>query len=101
MMSLRIDLEQTETGVILPVQARPGAKQNGITGEHNGALKVSLTQVPEKGKANAALIQVLAKQLGLKKSQIRLISGQTSTRKKFQLTGADCQTIRERILQSL
>ena len=100
-MSPSIVLEQTESGVILPVQARPGAKQNAITGEHNGALKVSVTQVAEKGKANAALIQVLAKQLGLKKSQISLLSGQTSNRKKFRITEADCQTIRERIQQSL
>ena len=100
-MSPTIALAQTELAVILPVQARPGAKQNGITGEHNGSLKVSVTQAPEKGKANEALIRVLAKQLGLKKSQITLVSGQTSMRKKFRLTGTDSQTIQERIVHLL
>lgn len=96
-MSNDIQLELTDGGVILPVAARPGAKKNGVTGTHDGALKVSVTQVPEKGKANGALIQVLAKALGLKKSQVQLVSGQTSTRKKFQISGVDCATLRERI----
>ena len=34
--------------------------RNGITGEHNGSLQVSVTQAPEKGKANKAIIAVLA-----------------------------------------
>jgi uncharacterized protein (TIGR00251 family) len=100
-MNSRIDLEQTEAGVILPVQARPRAKLNGITGDHDGSLKVSVTQAPEKGKANETLIQVLVKQLGLKKSQITLVSGQTSSQKKFRLSGTDGQTNRDRIDQLL
>lgn len=96
-----VTLEQTDAGVILPVQAHPRARKNGITGAHDGALKVSVTQAPEKGKANDALIQVLAKQLGLKKSQINLVSGQTSTRKKFLLSATNRETITERIRSRL
>lgn len=92
-----MQLKQTADGVILSVQARPRAKQNGVTGVHDGGLKVSVTQPPEKGKANDALIQVLAKSLGVKRSQIRLVSGATSTQKKFLLSGADADTLRERI----
>ena len=92
-----VQLEQTSDGVVLPVQARPRAKKNGVTGTHDGALKVAVTQAPEKGKANEALIQVLARSLDLKKSQIRLVSGATSTRKKFLPCEVSCDTVRERI----
>jgi len=70
-------------GVILPVRAAPGAKANAVRGEQDGALKVSVTQAPEKGKANKALIEVLAKSLGLKRSQIELLRGETSSQKQF------------------
>ena len=46
-------------------------------------MKVCVTQSPEKGKANKALMELLSKTLGLKKSQIELISGETSHQKRF------------------
>jgi len=46
-------------GVLLPVRAQPGSRQSGIRGEQAGALKVCVTQVAEKGKANKALVKVL------------------------------------------
>ena len=78
-----IDLEAHTEGVILPVKAQPGSQRNGIRGEHDGALKVCVTQVAEKGKANKSLAQQLAKSLGLRRSQIELLSGPTSSEKKF------------------
>ncbi len=64
--------------MLLPVQAQPKAKQNALAGWHAGRLKVCLTAAPEKGKANRALLKLLAKALGLKRSQIKLLSGETS-----------------------
>ena len=49
-----IRLVTNSSGVVLPVKAQAGARRNAITGEHDGALKVAVSQVPEKGKANAA-----------------------------------------------
>lgn len=92
-----IALEQRESGIILPVRAQPGAKKNALTGEHAGQLKVSVTQAPEKGKANAAIIEVLAEDLGLKRSQISLISGETSGQKKFLVTGIALAELQVRI----
>lgn len=74
-------------GSVLPVQAQPRARRNGVVGEHAGALKVAVTQAPEKGKANDALIKVLADSLDLKRSQIELLSGDTNTRKTFLIRG--------------
>ncbi len=78
-----IALEPHAAGTILPVRAQPGARRNEIRGEQDGMLKVCVTQVAEKGKANKALIEVLAKGLSLRKSQIELLSGETSSQKRF------------------
>jgi hypothetical protein len=96
-----IDLEQAAGGVILPVHAQPGAKKNGIVGVHAGRLKVAVTQAPEKGKANQALVKVLADELGLKRSQIELVAGDTSGHKKFRISGIDVETLRTRLNERL
>ena len=77
-----IELRSHPEGTILPIRARPGARKNEIRGEQDGMLKVSLTQSPEKGKANKALIALLAEKLSLRKSQLELIAGQTSQQKQ-------------------
>src|SRR5262245_21760676 len=82
-----IELVDHPEGIVLPVRAQPGAKKNAIRGEQNGMLKVSVTQVAEKGKANQALVEVLAKGLALKRSQIELIAGETQAQKRFLIRG--------------
>lgn len=92
-----IELEDVDGGVVLPVRAQPGSRSSGIRGVQNGALKVCVTQVAEKGKANKALIAVLAKQLKLRKSQIELISGPTAPHKRFLVRETSEDELRERI----
>lgn len=91
----------TDEGVILPVKARPGSRSSGIRGEHDGALRVSVTQAAEKGKANKALIGVLGKSLGLRKSQIELVSGPTSARKRFLVRDVSEEQLRQRVEEAL
>ena len=63
-------------------------------------LKVALTQAAEKGKANAALIDLLAKTLGLSKSQIELVTGETSRQKRLLITTASSEET-ERVRQAV
>ena len=98
---MQIDLQATPHGVILPVHAQPGARRNGITGVHAGRLKIAVTQAPEKGKANQALVAVLAQALSLKRSQISLLSGETSQHKRFLITGSDLATLHDTFLTLL
>jgi len=70
-------------GMVLLVRAQPGARRSEVRGEQNQALKVAVTQVAEKGKANKAIVDLLSKTLGLRKSQIELLSGHTSAEKRF------------------
>lgn len=88
----------SEDGVILPVKAQPGARKSGIMGVHDGALKVAVNQAPEKGKATAAIIKLLAEVLGIKKCQIQLLTGQTSVQKRFLLSGLNSADIVSRII---
>ncbi|MEE8451551.1 MAG: DUF167 domain-containing protein [Thermoguttaceae bacterium] len=92
-----IDLQPHASGTILPVRAQPGARRNEIRGEQDGMLKVSVTQSPEKGKANKALIALLSKQLSLRKSQLELIAGETSSKKRFLVTDVTPRDLAERI----
>ena len=82
-----LHLQSHAEGVILPVRAQPGARRNEIRGAQEGALKVCVTQIAEKGKATKSVIEVLCKQLGLKKSQVELLSGETSHQKRFLVRG--------------
>jgi uncharacterized protein (TIGR00251 family) len=82
-----IAITEHAEGCILPVHAQPRARKAGILGEHAGALKVAVTAPPEDGRANEALVELLAKKLGLKRSQVTLLSGQTSREKRFLIEG--------------
>lgn len=82
-----IALTDHAEGLILPVRAQPGARKAGILGEQAGSLKIAVTAPPEDGRANQALIETIREQLGLKRSQVELLSGATSREKKFLIRG--------------
>jgi Uncharacterized conserved protein len=92
-----IEIEQVADGLLIQVKALPGSRKNEVRGEQNGMIKVSVTQVPEKGKANKAVLEQLAKDLGLRKSQVQLISGETAQHKKFLITGLSVDELCERV----
>ena len=81
----------TPDGVRLRLKVRPQARRAGIEGvvaDRNGeALSVSVTAAPEDGKANAAVIALLAKALDIAKSTISVTQGATSRRKTIHVAG--------------
>ncbi len=96
-----IELTDHAEGILLPVRAQPGAKKNGIRGEQSGMLKVCVTQVAEKGKANRTLAEVIAKGLGLKMYQVELFSGDTHAQKKFLIRGITRDELQQRLVDVL
>ncbi len=75
--------EITDTGARIFVRVTPGAKSDEITGLWTGAdgeqrLAVKVTAPPDKGKANAAVIKLLARALNLPKSALSVACGETS-----------------------
>jgi uncharacterized protein (TIGR00251 family) len=96
-----MDFEDHPEGTVLPVKAHAGARRNGIGKVQAGALQVSVTQAPEKGKANQAIVAVLAEALGVKRSQIELIAGLASPQKRFLVRGVGKELLAERVAVAL
>jgi uncharacterized protein (TIGR00251 family) len=94
---MRVSCRQTDWGVEFSVKASPGSRKNEIRGVLDGALKVSVTAVAEKGKANAAIVKLLSKELGIAKTRIELTSGTTSALKKILVRGAKLQLLEEQL----
>jgi uncharacterized protein (TIGR00251 family) len=92
-----IELTSHARGTILPVKAQPGAKRDAILGERAGALRVAVSAAPERGKANEAIVAALADALGLKRSTIGLLSGETSRDKRFLIEGLTPDDMRARL----
>lgn len=81
-------------GVLLTLHIQPGAKTTEVAGIHGEALKIRLAAPPVDGKANAALLAFIAKILKLPKSQVTLVSGETSRAKRVQVAAGDLEAIR-------
>ena len=92
-----LDLARHAEGTVLAVRAQPGAKRAGVVGTHAGALRVAVTAAPERGKANAAVVAVLADVLGCRATQLVLLTGPTSREKRFLVTGIDPDALRARL----
>lgn len=71
----------------MAVHAQPGAKRDAIVGEYDGKLKVALTAPPVDGKANEKLMKFLASELGVAKSVLTLITGDTNRSKRLLVRG--------------
>jgi len=82
-----IELRETPEGTIISVRVQTKARHTGIAGIHDGSLRIAVTEVAEKGKANRAVAKVLANEFGLPPSSIELVSGPTSRQKSFLLCG--------------
>jgi uncharacterized protein len=78
-------LRETPRGLLLTIKATPKAAHDEIAGIRNGALLVKVTAAPEKGKANSAVITLLAKTIGIPKSAFELVSSDTDRNKVLRL----------------
>ncbi len=76
-----------DTYITFTVRVIPRSSRSEIVGEHDGALKVKLSAPPVEGAANAELIKLFAKKLGVPKSAITIVGGETSKTKRLQVTG--------------
>ena len=74
-------------GCIITVKVTPRSSRSQIVGIETGWLRVRLQAPPVDGKANVALIALLAKTLNISKSSITLLSGDTARVKRVQLQG--------------
>ena len=89
-----LDVVTTNTGIILSIRTQPGSSKNRIIGEYGGRLKLAVTAAPEKGKANKAVIELLANTFHISESSIHIISGESSRDKRIMIEGLTQETLK-------
>ncbi len=67
------------------VIVHPGARREGLAWRADGLLRVEVTAAPEWGRANAALVELLASRLGIPPQEVRVVQGKTARRKTVEL----------------
>lgn len=84
-------------GVEFTVKVVPGASRTTLAGVLGTALKVSVAAPPEAGKANAAVVKLLADALGVKKSHVSIVSGHTQPLKRVAVAGLSAAAAQQRL----
>ena len=73
----------------LRLRVTPGATRAGVVGRYGQAWKVRVAAPPEGGRANDAVVRLLAETLSVPRDAVTLVSGQSSRDKIVELTGID------------
>ncbi len=76
-------------GVILELLVQPRASRTRAVGEHDGRLKLQLAAPPVDGEANQALIEFLARALGVRKADVTIAHGEAGRRKTVRVVGVN------------
>jgi uncharacterized protein (TIGR00251 family) len=90
-----------EDAVILAVHAQPGAGRTQVVGRHGDAVKIRVAAPPEGGRANEALVAVIADRFGVPAKAVTLTVGATSRSKRFRIQGMGADAFEARLEQVL
>ena len=88
-------------GVELSVFCQPKAARSALIGMHGGALKAKVKAPPVEGRANRALLDLLAGALGVPRGRLTLVSGEQSRNKRVRVDGVDAESALAAILVAL
>jgi len=81
----------------LRLRVSPGANRAGVVGRHGEAWKVRVAAPPEGGRANDAVVRLLAETLSVPRGAVKIVSGQGGRDKLVELTGIDEAQIEQRL----
>ena len=91
-------LSTTKNGqLLIALYIQPKASQNKFCGLHAEEMKLAITAPPVDGKANKAVIQFMAKCLGVAKSALSVKRGSQSRHKQLVVEGMDADEVRAKI----
>jgi uncharacterized protein (TIGR00251 family) len=85
-------------GAVLELLVQPRASRTRAVGEHDGRLKLQLAAPPVDGEANAALVEFLARALGVRKADVTIARGETGRRKTVRVAGVTAQQVEAALL---
>jgi uncharacterized protein (TIGR00251 family) len=69
------------------VRVSPGASRSGVVGRHGDSWKLRVAAIPERGRANDAVLDLLAATLDVPRSNVELVTGQAGRDKVVALRG--------------
>ena len=92
-----IDIIDKDGSVTFPIRVVPRASRSEIVGVHDGALKIRIASPPVDGAANIEIVRFLAKTFGVSKSDIFILSGETSKKKRIKITNLSKSSFEEKI----
>jgi uncharacterized protein YggU (UPF0235/DUF167 family) len=81
----------------LRLRVSPGAGRSAVVGRHGDAWKVRVTEAPERGRANDAVLRLLSETLVLPRTAFTLVSGHGGREKIVELTGMGPALIERRL----
>lgn len=87
--------QQDGEDLLLTLFVQPRSSRNRICGLHEGGLKISLTSPPVDGAANDDCCRFLAKQLGVPRSAVKIVTGERSRHKRLKIKGATVQQLQQ------
>ncbi len=90
-------VEEKPDGIVIRVRVQPKASRNCVIIEPDGRIRVALTAPPVEGAANCALIEYMAKLMGVSKRTVAIVGGEKSREKTVRLTGIEQKTVRTRL----
>jgi uncharacterized protein len=86
-----------EPTTTLRLRVSPGASRTEFVGRHGSAWKVRVTSAPERGRANDAVVRLLANRLHVPRASLSVVSGHTSRDKVVELRGLDAAEAERRL----
>jgi uncharacterized protein (TIGR00251 family) len=90
-------VEEIDGGIVFSVKVVPGSSRTALCGLLDEMVKIKVSAAPEKGKANKCLLDFLAKQLGVKKNAVNIISGKTSAVKEVRVMGISVEQLSNKL----
>lgn len=76
---------------------QPGASENQVVGYQRGVLRLRVTAPPQEGRANQAVISMLAAVLGIAKSRVRIVRGHASREKLVSVESLTTEEVQQRL----
>ncbi len=92
-----LQVEEKGGAVIFCVKAQPRSSKSMVTGEHDGGVKVNLKSPPVDGEANIECCRLLARTLGVARSQVQIVSGLRGKKKRVRVEGLSATGFAEKI----
>jgi len=90
-----MNLREHAGAITFDVLVQPRASRAKVGPLHDGRLKLAVTSPPVDGEANAAVVELLAKTLGVARSAVEIVAGESSRRKTVRVRGVARAAIEE------